>query len=83
MLTQLLGPQGATAVVLCGESLDGEAAVRHGLAWSVVDDECLMDEALTLAKRTTRGPREMVQKLKATLRSMAAVTDHDEAVERD
>ncbi len=83
MLTQLLGPQGAAAVVLCGESLDGEEAVRHGLAWAVIDDERLMDEALTLAKHTTKAPREMVQKLKATLRDMVAVTDHNEAVERE
>ena len=81
MLTQLLGPQGAAAVVLCGESLDGEAAVRHGLAWSVVDDELLMDEVLALAKRTKKAPREMVQKLKATLRTMVAISDHEEAVE--
>lgn len=83
MLTQLLGPQGAAAVVLCGEPLDGEAAVRHGLAWSVVDDELLMEEALTLARRTKKAPREMVQKLKATLRAMVAITDHEEAVARE
>ena len=83
MLTQLLGPQGAAAVVLCGEPLDGEAAVRHGLAWSVVDDELLMDEVLALAKRTKKAPREMVQKLKATLRAMVTISDHEEAVERE
>jgi enoyl-CoA hydratase len=83
MLRQLLGPQGAAAIVLCGESLDGEAAVEAGLAWSVTDDETLMDEALRLASRTTRAPRAMVQKLKSTLRDMASVTNHDEAVERE
>jgi enoyl-CoA hydratase len=83
MLRQLLGPQGAAAVVLCGEVLDGEAAVSRGLAWSSVDDEALMDEALRLASRATRAPREMVGRLKATLRGMAAVTDHDDAVERE
>ena len=83
MLTQLLGPQGAAAVVLCGEPLDGEMAARHGLAWSVVDDELLMDETLALAKRTKKAPREMVQKLKATLRAMVTISDHEEAVERE
>ena len=83
MLTQLLGPQGAAAVVLCGEPLNGEAAVRHGLAWSVVDDELLMDEALTLAKRTKKAPREMIQKLKVTLRAMVTISDHEKAVERE
>jgi enoyl-CoA hydratase len=83
MLTQLLGPQGAAAVVLCGESLDGERAVHRGIAWSVVDDEALMTEALTLAKRTTKAPKELVQKLKATLRDMVSIADHGEAVERE
>ena len=83
MLRQLLGQQGAAAVVLCGESLDGGAAVERGLAWTSVDDEALMDEALRLASRTTRAPRELVGRLKATMRAMAAVTDHDDAVERE
>jgi enoyl-CoA hydratase len=83
MLRQLLGPQGAAALVLCGEALDGEAAVAHGLAWSVVDDGELMDEALRLASRATRAPREMVGRLKATLRAMASVTEHEDAVERE
>jgi enoyl-CoA hydratase len=83
MLRQLLGPQGAAAVVLCGEALDGKAAVERGLAWSVVDDGELMDEALRLASRATRAPREMVGRLKATLRAMAAVTEHEDAVERE
>ncbi len=83
MLRQLLGPQGAAAVVLCGESVDGEAAVRRGLAWKAVDDEAVLDVALDLATRAARAPREMLIKLKATLRSMASVTDHDGAVERE
>jgi enoyl-CoA hydratase len=83
MLTQLLGPQGAAAVVLCGESLDGERAVHRGIAWSVVDDEALINEALTLAKRTTKAPKEMVQKLKATLRDMVSIAEHEKAVERE
>jgi enoyl-CoA hydratase len=81
MLRQLLGPQGAAAVVLCGESLEGEEAVKHGLAWTSVDDEALMDVAFDLAIRATRAPREMVQKLKATLRAMAGVDNIGDAVE--
>jgi enoyl-CoA hydratase len=81
MLRRLLGPQGATAVVLCGESLDGEEAARRGLAWKCVDDGMLLDEAVRLATRATAAPREMVQKLKGTLRAMGSVTEHAEAVE--
>ena len=49
MLGRLLGPQGMAAMILCGESLDGEAAAMRGLAWSCVDDGALMDEAMRLA----------------------------------
>lgn len=83
MLRELMGPQGAAALVLYGESLDGEAAVRHGLAWKCVDDDALLDEAVRLAARSRVAPREMVLELKATLRNMIAVTDHREAVERE
>jgi len=80
MLRQLLGGQGAAAVVLCGEPLDGEAAVRRGLAWACVDDHALLDEACRLAGRAAAAPRELMTRLKATLRKMSSVTDHDEAV---
>lgn len=83
MLQQLLGPQGSAAVVLCGESLDGDEAVRRGLAWSSVDDESVLAEALRLATRATAAPNEMVRTLKATCRAMAAVTNHEEAVKRE
>ncbi len=83
MLRRLLGPQGAAAMVLCGETLDGEQAVRRGLAWTCVDDEVLLDEALRLAALAARTPRALTGKLKATLRGMGAVVDHDEAVERE
>jgi len=83
MLRQLIGPQGAAAVVLCGEPLDGEAASRAGLAWRCVDDDALVDEALRLAGRAAATPRELMRRLKASLRGTAAVTDHAEAVERE
>jgi enoyl-CoA hydratase len=83
MLQQLLGPQGSAAVVLCGESIDGDEAVRRGLAWTSVDDESVLAEALRLATRAAAAPNEMVRTLKATLRAMAAVTDHDDAVKRE
>ncbi len=83
MLRQLLGPQGAAAVVLCGEALDGETAVRHGLAWRCVEDDTLLDEALRLASRAASTPRELMVRLKATLRGMASVDGHADAVRRE
>ncbi|MHC4550749.1 MAG: enoyl-CoA hydratase [Planctomycetota bacterium] len=83
MLRQLLGPQGAAALVLCGEPLDGEEAARRGLAWACVEDGALLDEALRLASRAAAAPRALMTRLKATLRSMTGVHDHEEAVERE
>lgn len=83
MLRQLLGPQGTAAVVLCGEPLDGDEAVRRGVAWSCVEDGALLDEAVRLAGRAAGAPGELVRDLKGCLREMAAVTDHGQAVERE
>ncbi len=82
-LRDLVGPQGVSALVLCGEGLDGEEAARRGLAWSCVDDDVVLDEAARLAAQAAAAPREMVRRLKATIRSMAGVTDHAEAVDRE
>jgi enoyl-CoA hydratase len=83
MLRQLLGPQGAAAMVFCGQGLDGEAAARHGLAWRCVEDDVLVEEAVGLAKVAASAPRELMKRLKATLRGMAGVTEHGSAVERE
>lgn len=83
MLRQLLGPEGAAAVVLLGESLDGEAAARRGLVWRCVPDEELLAEARRLAARAASAPAEMVRRLKGTLRGMAGVLDHGDAVRRE
>lgn len=83
MLQRLLGQQGAAAMILCGEALDGEAAVRHGLAWSCVDDDRLLAEAVRLAARTTRAPRELVMKIKSTMRIVSSASRHHDAVARE
>jgi enoyl-CoA hydratase len=83
MLRQLIGSQGAAAVALCGEPLDGEAAARCGLAWSCVEDEELIAEARRLAARAAAAPEAMVRRLKQTLLETAFVAEHGEAVERE
>ena len=83
MLREILGPQGAAAVVLLGEALDGASAARRGLAWSCVEDGELMDEARRIAARAAGASRQLQRRLKATLRAMAAVASHEEAVERE
>jgi enoyl-CoA hydratase len=80
MLRRAVGPQAAAAMVLFGQVLDGEAAVERGLAWSCVDDDALLTEARALAAGAAGAPRELAIKLKATMQSVASLTDHDEAV---
>lgn len=81
MLGRLLGPQGMAAVVMCGQSLDGEAAAMRGLVWSCVEDDQLIDEAMALAAGAASAPREMVRRLKTTMRAMCHVCAHGEAVQ--
>jgi enoyl-CoA hydratase len=80
MLRQLVGPQGAQAMVLGGEALDGEQAVARGLAWSCVEDGKLMEEALKFASHAASAPRELQRRLKATMRAMCGRCAHGEAV---
>jgi enoyl-CoA hydratase len=80
MLRQLLGPQATSAMVLCGEALDGEQAAARGLAWSCVDDDSLLSESIRLASHAVGAPRELQRRLKATLRAMCGRCAHGEAV---
>ena len=81
MLNRLVGPQGTAALVIYGESLDGEDAVRRGLAWSCVEDDSLLDEACRLAAHAATVPQALTRRLKATMRSTAAIDEHHDAVE--
>jgi len=81
MLERVAGPQTATAAVLFGEVLDGEAAARVGLVWRTVDDTDLLKEAATLAGRAADAPPALARRVKETLTTMGAVTSHEAAVE--
>jgi enoyl-CoA hydratase len=81
MLDRILGPQGAAALALLGEALDGEAAARHGLAWRCLDDDAVVAEAERMARRAAAAPGEFVRRLKATLRETAVLSRHVDAVE--
>lgn len=81
MLQRAVGPQAASAMVLFGQVLDGEAAQRAGLVWRCVDDDALLDEAVALASRAASMPRELSRRAKQTLAAMPAVETHDAAVD--
>jgi enoyl-CoA hydratase len=83
MLRNAVGAHNAKAMVLFGQILDGEAAERAGLVWRCVDDDALIDAAVEVAARAASGPKELVAEVKRTIGDMAAITVHDEAVERE
>ncbi|MDA8045565.1 MAG: enoyl-CoA hydratase-related protein [Actinomycetota bacterium] len=80
-LARRAGRQGAAAMVLFGESLDGEQAVRVGLAWRCYADDEVEPAALDLARRAAARPAGLVARAKETLRAAAADGDGDRAFE--
>lgn len=83
MLRRRVGPQTAAAMGIFGEVVDGPHAERIGLAWRCVPDEELLPTATKLAAVAGDAPRELVQKIRATLADAALIATHDEAVERE
>ena len=55
LLSQRVGRQGAAAMVLCGDVLGGEDAVRAGMAWRLVPHDDLLPTAKAFARRAA-GP---------------------------
>jgi enoyl-CoA hydratase len=80
LLTDAVGPQAAAAMVLAGESPDGERAAEIGLAWTCVDEADLLDEATRLAGRAADVPRELSRRVKASLRETPRLASFDDAV---
>jgi enoyl-CoA hydratase len=83
MFRRIAGPQAVAAAVLFGEVLDGKEAERVGLVWRCVPDDELLATAQTMAERAASGPKELVEKIKATIADMADVHDHPAAVDRE
>src|SRR5262245_45939427 len=81
MLQRLVGPQVAAAMVLFGRVLDGEAAERAGLAWSCVDDADLLVYARGLASVAAAAPRDLVERVKATMVAVRSLDDHEAPVD--
>ena len=83
MLRNAVGAQVASAMVLFGQVLDGHAAERASLVWRCVEPDALLDTAREIAAGAASAPKELVAATKATLATMAGVTEHADAVERE
>jgi enoyl-CoA hydratase len=80
MLRRIAGPQTTMAAVVFGEVMDGAEAERVGLVHRCVDDDQLLDAAHAMAARAASAPRALVTTVKATIKTMADVDTHAEAV---
>ncbi|HRE02083.1 MAG TPA: enoyl-CoA hydratase, partial [Ilumatobacteraceae bacterium] len=69
--------------VVFGEVLDGAEAERVGLVHRCVDDDRLLAAAQEMAARAASAPRELVIETKRTIRDMADVSVHADAVTRE
>jgi enoyl-CoA hydratase len=83
MLQRRVGSQAAAALVLFARVLDGRQAERVGLAWSCVPDAELPPLALEMATAAASAPRDLVERVKQTLRDVTQLSDHAAAVERE
>ncbi len=83
LLGRIVGPEVAAAMVLFGQRFDGPTAVERGLAFSCVEDGDLLDEAVALASRAASAPRELAIRVKDTMRVVAALDDHETAVDTE
>lgn len=81
MLERLLGSEGAFALVVFGEVLEGEEAARRGLAWRCVSEDELLAVAQSLAGRAAAAPPELVRRTKETITAISALVTHEEAIE--
>jgi enoyl-CoA hydratase len=77
------GPAAAAAMVLFGEVVDAGEAERVGLVWRSVADDQLLPAALAMAARAAGAPGELTRRTKQTLRDVAAIDEHDAAVQRE
>ena len=72
-LRQRIGRQGAAALSLFGETLEGEEAVRRQLAWRCVPETDLLETAWRLASRAAGHDRALIERTRRTLAESASV----------
>jgi enoyl-CoA hydratase len=80
---RIAGPQTTMATVVFGEVVDGTEAERLGIVHRCVEDDRLLEVAHEMAARAASAPRELVIETKRTIRAMADVATHPEAVARE
>jgi 2-(1,2-epoxy-1,2-dihydrophenyl)acetyl-CoA isomerase len=85
-LTRLVGASRATALFLCGDTVDAESARAWGVVHQVVPDDDVHAEAVALATRLAAGPTAAYRAVKSLIATnadaeLAAVLDTEAAVQ--
>lgn len=80
-LAARVGVQGAAALSLFGDRIDGPEAEARGLAWRCVEDDELLDTAIRFAGRAAGRDGELVQRAKQSLRLSATLPDVAAAID--
>lgn len=83
MQHRIVGEQNAMASVVFGQVLDGAEAERTGLVYKVVPDDDLLDAAHEFAGGAASAPRQLAIMTKQTIRDMADIATHADAVARE
>jgi 2-(1,2-epoxy-1,2-dihydrophenyl)acetyl-CoA isomerase len=84
LLPRIVGRQRALEMMMLGERLPAETAEAWGLAYKVVDDTALAEEAMALARRLAAGPTRTYARIRRNLRgSLEATFTESLRIERE
>ena len=72
LLVHLVGEARAKALAMLADPLPAEQAEAWGLIWRAIDDDRLMDEALSLGRRLAEGPTRALAFAKQAIHAAAA-----------
>ncbi|WP_265575320.1 2-(1,2-epoxy-1,2-dihydrophenyl)acetyl-CoA isomerase PaaG [Shewanella sp. YLB-07] len=83
-LPRALGLPRAKGLALLGDKLSAEQALQWGMIWDCVDDELLMDKALTMARHLATQPTKGLASIKTLLNgSFSNPLHHQLELERE
>lgn len=81
-LAEVMGPQAASWYLLTGEWITAEAAVAHGLALRIVEDDELLDDAVAVATRLAQQPPKALRSTTQLIRQRRG-SSWDDAIQRE
>ena len=81
LLQRASGRQTTNALALFGETLSAEEAESRGLIWRCVEDDQLMNTALTMARAAVTVPRGLTTRIKRSVAETSDAATYGESVE--